>query len=134
MDSGEFEKNLVKCLKSICSEFNIRRVSCRDLGGIDHGVYIVISDNDYIIGYSRNLNRKLRMYCLGQLDSHIVVRLLMSKLDNLPQGILSRVDVISRRHELSNFIRGVVSSARILIIKCQSMGDKELYSRLKGCF
>ncbi|ADN49600.1 GIY-YIG nuclease family protein [Vulcanisaeta distributa] len=130
---GGIEDKVEKCLQGLCGEFIIRRVNCKDLGDIDHGVYIVISGSDYVIGYSRDLKRRLRMYCLGQLDLRGVIRLLMGRLDNLPPGMLGKGDVIGRRSNLSKLINDMMSNAQVLTVKCASMVDKELYIKLRDC-
>ena len=123
----------MRCLQGICNNYVVRRVTCSDLGDAGHGVYVIISGSEYLIGYSRDLGRRLRMYCSGRLDVYGVVRLLMGRLDDLGGKVLVGGGVVDRRRELTKVVREVMSNAQILTIKCGSMTDKELYVRLRDC-
>lgn len=127
------EDNVIKCLQDLCSGYMIKRISCGNLDKVDHGIYVIIIGNDYLVGYSRDLGRKLRMYCLGRLDVYGVTRLLMSRLGDLSRYVLGTGSVIDRRREFTKMIINIMSNAQIITIKCGSTSDKELYVRLKDC-
>ncbi len=131
--SKNIEDDVANCLRGICSEFIIKSINCLNLNDAGHGAYIIIYDNKYLTGYSRSLSRRLRMYCLGQLSSRGVFRLLMSELDKLLPSLSSIDNPVSRRSELPKIIRSLIDKAQVLVIKCPSMTDKELYIRLNNC-
>lgn len=84
-----------------------------------------------MIGYSKNLKRRLMAYCTGDLEARGVFRLLTGSLDAL-KGVGG--DAIGMRRALRSFIKGdVIGKSEILVINCPSMGVRELYIRLGKC-